>query len=145
MPSIASASKRIASKLPRRRFNLTPAKPPPPPPGSAPPSTHPSKLKSKLSNSRDAFRPPTFSPSSDPESSTFTPTERTRIKEYQKKITPTSLRPGEVRVVPSVVYEDEKYLVLNKRSRIAIQGDFGSSARIGWDQTLSGQFSWTSC
>lgn len=37
------------------------------------------------------------------------------------------------------MFEDEKYVVLNKRSRIAIQGDFGSIARIGWDQTLIGK------
>ncbi|GAA5995472.1 hypothetical protein JCM5350_004598 [Sporobolomyces pararoseus] len=40
------------------------------------------------------------------------------------------------RLIPDIVYEDERYLVLNKPNGVALQGQFGSPARKLWDDLV---------
>lgn len=52
---------------------------------------------------------------------------------------PTSVRPPPTppqpeKLVADIVYEDERFIVVNKPSRVAIQGQFGSPSRAGWEQ-----------
>ncbi|GAA5902117.1 hypothetical protein JCM6882_006705 [Rhodosporidiobolus microsporus] len=49
---------------------------------------------------------------------------------------PRRAEPTPPQVVPEVVFGNEQVLVLNKPAGVALQGVFGSSQRVGWDQLL---------
>lgn len=52
-----------------------------------------------------------------------------------------SLKPvPEAPLVPRIVYEDDRHLVLNKPSNVALQGQHGSPARRRWDALVGGSF-----
>lgn len=46
----------------------------------------------------------------------------------------------ETPLVPRIVYEDDRHLVLNKPSNVALQGQHGSPARKRWDGLLDSSF-----
>jgi hypothetical protein len=58
-----------------------------------------------------------------------------RLLTHEKKRPTPTLAP----IKASVVYENEHFLVLNKPSGVAIQGQHGSTARRMWDALLDGQ------
>lgn len=60
-----------------------------------------------------------------------------RLLTHEKKRPTPTLAP----IKASVVYENEHFLVLNKPSGVAIQGQHGSTARRMWDALLDGQSS----
>lgn len=113
-----SSSKRIPS------INRQPYRPP-----SSSNSTFPKKSsRSKITTTTSLLTKPTATESIPSIPSSILPSKK-------KSAFPTVIP---IRVKPAIVYEDGKYIIVNKASGVAIQGVFGSHARISWDQLLEG-------
>ncbi|GAA5835907.1 hypothetical protein JCM3766R1_005093 [Sporobolomyces carnicolor] len=77
-----------------------------------------------------------------PTRSLLAPAVKNGLKAASRSIPPRAPRPRPEatsepdKLVPDIVYEDERYLVLNKPNGVALQGQFGSPARKQWDDLL---------
>lgn len=130
MSSIVNQVKRIPRKLSGSSTRTTPSinRQPYRPPSSSN-STFPKKgSRSKLTSTSLLTR------STAPESIKV-PSIPSLLPTNKKKSSNTVIP---IRIKPSIVYEDSKYIVINKASGVAIQGVYGSFARISWDQLLEG-------
>ncbi|GAA5825547.1 hypothetical protein JCM10212_005451, partial [Sporobolomyces blumeae] len=90
------------------------------------PRTSLSHTTTARSYSTTPRRPPPSSSSSSPRPRPRGPPAPSRSRPDLDALPPT----------PDVVYEDDKFIVLNKPAGVALQGQFGSPARAHWDHLL---------